>query len=180
MKLSTLLAWTSLVCTGFIAYKVMSNHVWNPSTALGKRIAEIGIVDTMGPFWDERKIRPLFKKYGAEGRIYAADSYIDFPWCDCLFPVSFSITLCLFLYINQSSRRWMCLFGLLYGASDFGENFSLMRLLRTFPDFDPLALNVGPKFTLAKNIFVLLSVLGIVQGFVSFIFHSSSKVAKKD
>ena len=40
---------------------------------------KIGIVDMMGPFWDENLIRPLYEKYGEEGRKYAADMYMDLP-----------------------------------------------------------------------------------------------------
>ena len=180
MKLPTILAWISFVCTGFVAYKVMTNHVWNPSTSVGKKIVEIGIVDMMGPFWDESIIRPLFEKYGADGRKYAADMYLDLPFCDCVFPLFFATTLFLFLFITQPTRRWMCLFALLCGACDLGENVSLMRLLRTYPNFDPVALTFGPKFTFAKHIFLLLSVLGIVQGFVSSLIPRKLKEAKKE
>ena len=180
MKNSTILAWISLVCTGFVAYKVMNNHVWHPSSPIGKKIVKIGIVDMMGPFWDEELILPLYEQYGAEGRKYAADMYMDLPFCDCVFPVFFATTLSLFLYINQPERRWMLLFGLLTGVCDLGENISLMKLLRTYPDFDPIALTIGPKFSLAKHIFLIFSVLGIVQGVILSVIYRSSKETKKD
>ena len=178
MKCSTSLAWISLAATSFVAYKVMTNHVWNPSTDIGKRVVEIGIVDMMGPFWNEDVVRPLFEKYGAEGRNYAANMYLELPFCDCVFPFFFASTLFLFLFINQPSRPWMCLFALLYGTCDLGENASVIRLLRTYPHFDPIALTVGPMFSFAKNIFVLFSVVGIMQGFISSLIRNSSKEEK--
>ena len=72
----------------------------------------------------------------------------------------------------------MCLFALLYGTCDLCENASVIRLLRTYPHFDPIALTVGPMFSFAKNIFVLFSVVGIMQGFISSIIHNSSKDEK--
>ena len=180
MKFSTSLAWISLAATCFVAYNVMTNHVWSPSTEIGKKVVEIGIVDMMGPFWNEDVVRPLFEKYGTEGRSYAADMYLDLPFCDCVFPFFFAATLFLFLYVNQPSRPWVCVFGLLTGVFDLGENASVMRLLRTYPDFDPIALTFGPMFSLAKHIFLLLSVVGIMQGFISSLIHNSSEKVKND
>ena len=168
----TLLAWISLIVSSFIAYKVL----YKAPTAVSEKVYQIGIIDMLGPFWDESIARSLFEQYGEEGRKWAADEYFDFPFCDCVFAVANSITLGLFLYINQPSRRWMCVVALCTGAFDIGENISISTLQQTFPEMDSLAMKLGPKITLAKYAFAAVSLLGILQGSLSSCYGTARRV----
>ena len=184
---ATKFAWLGLLAT-IAVFAVM---MLSPKDALDKKIANVGIVDLDGgPFWDEEFVRKLCEGYGQDGRIRAAMGFLSFIH-DCTFALCYSVTMSLSLFAMTSSfsPRYcliICTVPLLAGLCDIGENFSVVRLLLSYPNFDPTALSMGPLFSKLKLCFFLSAVLAITyhkffarRGGISNISSSSETVEGK-
>lgn len=159
-SLSSRAAWVGLAATLI----VLSNMMFAPKDDLDKKIVSVGVVDLDGgPFWDEAFVRKLCEGYGAEGRLRAAAGYLGYLH-DCTFALCYSVTMALSLFamVGHTDRRWLCVVPLLAGLCDLGENFSVVRLLLSYPDLDRSALTFGPRFSLMKTVFGLAALGAIV------------------
>mmetsp|Transcript_12862 Transcript_12862/g.29175 ORF Transcript_12862/g.29175 Transcript_12862/m.29175 type:complete len:194 (-) Transcript_12862:48-629(-) len=158
-------AWLGLLLTicVFCALMLM------PKDALEKKIADVGVVDLDGgPFWDEAFIRRLCEGYGADGRVRAATGYLKYCGGDCTFALCYSSTMAFSLFSMTYGKAsglpslLPCFVPLLAGLCDLFENFSVMRLLLSYPDFDPVALMMGPTFSKLKTALGLASVVLLI------------------
>ena len=179
-NVATNFAWLWLCAT----IAVFAAMMLSPKDALDEKIASVGIVDLDGgPFWDEEFVRKLCAGYGEDGRVRAAMGYLSFIH-DCTFALCYSVTMSLSLFamtgknvggnsavkdVNGNFSSFdprycliLCTMPLLAGLCDIGENFSVARLLLSYPNFDPAALRMGPLFSKMKLIFFLVSISMII------------------
>jgi allantoin racemase len=138
---------------------------------MGADLLALGFPDRLDALllWNEPTARALLSQLGPAGRQAYAAMYFT-PQGDLVLPMCYAPALAALCRCRSSRRRAAVLVPpLLAGACDLVENWSVIALLRSYPDWSgvPLALRLGPWATLGKWVGLTTTCAGLVVGAVS-------------
>jgi hypothetical protein len=167
MPTSIQLGWLLAVPT-LVVYAGLASHLLSHP-----ELRAAGTLDIAG-FWSLDDARALLDGLSPASRAAYLGMYLR-PLGDLALPCCYAPMFALFLRGLQPGRPWLAAVALLSGVADLLENWSVVTLLRAWPDLDaapPFAATGGPFFSLVKwaclatalvAVFVSL-VKGLVKG----------------
>lgn len=135
---------------------------------LTKYTGGIKILDMMPTGYDTHYVNSLFNALGVLGREYYL--YRQLP-LDLIYPALFGISSCLVLayFLNRLGKFegklfYLCLLPLFSGLFDYGENFGIINLLRSYPNINELQVQITSIFSVLKSVlttiyFIVLIIL---------------------
>ena len=124
--------------------------------------------------YDLNYVSELFSSLGENGRETYLTSQIP---VDMIYPLLFGLTYCLLLgyFLKKLNKfivpyTYLCLLPIIAGIADYLENFGIITMLTSYPDFSEIAVKTTNSFSLIKSIstsvfFIVLVIIFIMLGF---------------
>lgn len=124
-------------------------------------------------------IYTLFNALGEEGRLFYLN--VQLP-VDFIYPLLFGITGWLtirYLAKHWSSKfiKWFSFFPALAGLMDYSENISIIQLLHSYPELNPIQAMVTSIFSVLKSSFTTLYFTTLLILLISFFWSKKFKKA---
>lgn len=141
------------------------------------------LLDMMPTGYDFNYVNQLFSALGNTGRETYLTSQIP---VDMIYPLLFGISYCLVMAyflkkINKhnSAYIYLCLLPIIAGIADYIENFGIIYMLNSYPDFTETTVAATSMFSVVKSIstslfFIALVLILSVIGIKSFKKKNSS------
>lgn len=136
------------------------------------------LFDMMPMGYDPEYALLLLDKLGEAGRrVYL---YNQIP-VDLLYPLLFGLTYCLLtawflnkLNILKAEAFYLCLLPLLAGLFDYLENFSIIKMLISYPYLTDTVLQTGAFFTVFKSLFSTISFTVLIVLMITYMYRKLS------
>lgn len=143
---------------------------------------EMKLLDMMPTGYDVDYVKMLFENLGQVGR--EAYLYRQIP-LDLLYPLLFSISFSLLLALilktitkEGSIVFYLCLIPIAAGFFDYLENFGIIRILVTYPDFSLSGAKITNVFSILKSAFITLYFIALLGSIVALLLKKIKRRRK--
>ena len=132
------------------------------------------LLDMMPTGYDWNYVDELLNTLGEIGRNTYLTNQIP---VDMVYPLLFALTYCLLLayFLKKIDKliapfTYLCLLPIIAGIADYLENFGIIIMLKSYPDFSEIVVRITNSFSLIKSIstsvfFIVLIIALIILGF---------------
>lgn len=159
--------WLTLLIALYLLFQYAFNGMFSVSASHLKEISGYAIPD-MWFYYTPEQLHETFRHFGNAG----IAEYLTLQWIDMIYPLVYSTLLASLLFIAFRNGKWRWTIYLPFVAAffDYFENFTLRYLATSFPGFSTGLAHLAAFCTAWKWIFVYLSILFVLFGFIRWLF----------
>lgn len=137
------------------------------------------LLDMIPTGYDLNYVGELFSSLGEIGRNTYLTNQIP---VDMVYPLLFASTYCLLLayFLKKIDKlivpfTYLCLLPIIAGIADYLENFGIITMLRSYPDFTEIAVKTTNSFSLVKSISTSVFFIVLIIALIILMFKAINR-----